>query len=122
MKLSVVIFALLPGIAAADGWQRLLDDAAITEALAGQVVVYDAYTRQYFGPNGATQYFTALYLMGWVMALTILVALISIRSAMIFGPGQTGRRSGPSAGRVRIIPRVLIIHRLSLEAAAPIGS
>lgn len=58
MKLSVVIFALLPGIAAADGWQRLLDDTAITEALAGQVVVYDAYTRQYFGPNGATQYFT----------------------------------------------------------------
>lgn len=58
MKIYAGILMLLPGFAAAQDWEPLFDDVAIIEALSGRVVIYDEYTRQYFGPSGATQFIT----------------------------------------------------------------
>jgi len=53
-----VLLALFPSILAADGFLRLLNDEAITAALANETIVYDAYTMQHFAADGSTQYVT----------------------------------------------------------------
>ena len=44
--------------AAAQDFAPVAEDAAITALLAGQVVVFDAYTYQSFGADGRTQFVT----------------------------------------------------------------
>ena len=53
-------FAVLAtaGLAQSDGWERVLSDEGITEALAGRTVVYDEYTLQHFGTAGDTVFVT----------------------------------------------------------------
>ncbi len=58
MKTITVLMSLLPSVLWAQEWVQLSDDAAITEALAGQVIVYDAYSLQHFGAEGDTQFVT----------------------------------------------------------------
>lgn len=54
-----MIWALIwPGLAVAEDWQRLQEDADIVVALAERVLRYDALTTQRFGGAGDTQYFT----------------------------------------------------------------
>ena len=53
----VLALAICPGLALAQGWERL-DDDAIRSALGDRVLVYDAYTQQYFGKAGDTRYIT----------------------------------------------------------------
>ncbi len=58
MKAWVLTFMLVPVASFADGWERLLDDEAVFDAIAGRTIVYDEYTFQVFGPAGDTQYVT----------------------------------------------------------------
>lgn len=61
---ALLIGLLMPVSAMAQDWVHLTDDAAITGALAGQAVTYDAYTRQAFGADGDTQYITDRFAEG----------------------------------------------------------
>lgn len=59
MRIVWFLVLLAPLSAAAEeSWLRLMNDAAIEQALAGRTVVYDAYTMQTFAASGATQYIT----------------------------------------------------------------
>lgn len=58
MRFAVILIALLPASAWAEDWVRLLNDAAVEQAIAGRTVVYDEYTLQQFGAAGDTQFIT----------------------------------------------------------------
>ncbi len=58
MKHLVLGLMMIPSGAIAENWIRMSNDAAVTHALSGRTVVYDAYTFQYFGPSGSTDYIT----------------------------------------------------------------
>lgn len=58
MRFLGIILALLPSFGNAEGWTPLLDDEAVTEAIADRTIIYDAHTMQWFGASGATQYVT----------------------------------------------------------------
>ena len=51
----VLVAALVPGMAMADGWQRLTGDQ-ITAALTGRVVLHGGGQRQGFAADGGTVY------------------------------------------------------------------
>jgi hypothetical protein len=56
--ITAVLLACLPSLGAADGFLRVLNDDAVTAALADRTLVFDAYTLQHFRADGSTQYFT----------------------------------------------------------------
>jgi len=58
MRFLLVVLGLLPSLVQAEDWQRLLDDEAVTAAIADRTIVYDAHTMQWFGASGDTQYVT----------------------------------------------------------------
>lgn len=58
MRKWVVLAAIWPGVALAQDWVRLSDDAAVLKALAGRSVQYDPLTQQRFGALGDTTYVT----------------------------------------------------------------
>lgn len=58
MRKFVVLALMWPGVALADGWERVGDDDGVMAALAGRTVQYDAYTLQRFGASGDTTYVT----------------------------------------------------------------
>ena len=61
MRWILALAAAWPGPVLA--WDRL-DDAGITAALSGRVVVFDAWTRQVFHGDGRTEYLTERYAVG----------------------------------------------------------
>lgn len=54
----LAVMMVLASPAVAEEWTPVFDDVAITAALADRTLVYDAYTLQYFGAGGDTQYIT----------------------------------------------------------------
>ena len=58
MKAIIAILLVLASPAGAQDWTPLRDNAAIEAALTGERLIYDAYTFQHFGADGATQYVT----------------------------------------------------------------
>ena len=59
MKYAIaVVLACLPSVVAADGFLRVVNDAAITQALSDATLVFDAHTMQHFAADGDTQYIT----------------------------------------------------------------
>lgn len=64
MKAILALIALAPLPSLAQDWEMLRDDTKITAVLAGQTVIYDAYTQQRFGPRGDTQYITERFSEG----------------------------------------------------------
>lgn len=57
MRLMAFMVALA-GPAAAQDWESVAADEVIFESLAGRTIIYDAYTTQYFGPDGDTRFVT----------------------------------------------------------------
>jgi len=58
MRFLLVAFGLVPNFGMAEEWQRLLDDDAVYEIIAGRTIDYDPHTFQWFGWSGETQYVT----------------------------------------------------------------